>query len=387
MAKADKTDKKPQLVSMMSILNNLKKAHGNDAVFSGDDIALETADPISTGSYVLDDAIGILGVPRGRITQLAGAEASGKTFMAFQIVKQWQMKDPANWAVWIDAECTYNKKWAETLGVDTSRIHIIPKTFGAEIFDILCGRPNPKKPEKKDKLGLLDELLAVGPDHKCGVIVLDSVAGMIPPVEAAYDVGHQNMAPMARFLPAACRRLLPMIKDTNVAFIAINQLRVDPSIQYGDPAVSPGGKALKFFSRLMINMAKVRDKDKLILDKDELPIGHTVKAKIQKNSFAIPRDAEFVIKYLEGVSNHNVEMVDLAIKYGIIERPNNVMYHYKEDKWKGRETVEDALKDKKLFNEIWEQVKLARETSLTVESETVTKEILGLEETEAELGE
>lgn len=223
MAKAEKLDKKPQLVSMMSILNNLKKAHGNDAVFSGDDVALETADPISTGSYALDDAIGILGIPRGRITQLAGAEASGKTFMALQVVKQWQSQDPANWAAWVDAECSYNKEWAEKLGIDTSRLYIIPKTFGAEIFDILCGIPNSKKPEKKDKLGLLDELIAAGPDHKCGVIVLDSIAGMIPPVEASYDVGHQNMAAMARFLPAALRRLLPMIKEANVAFIAINQ--------------------------------------------------------------------------------------------------------------------------------------------------------------------
>lgn len=345
--------------SMMTVLANLRKSFGNDAVFSGEDEALETPEPISTGSYALDSTIGLGGVPRGRVTQLAGAEASGKTFMALQIIKNWQAKHPKNYAVWIDAEFSFDMDWAVKLGIDKTRLHVKSENLGSEIFNFLCGIPNQKNPEKKDKLGLLDELIASG-DDSCGVVVIDSVAAILPPVEAAYEVGKQNMAAMARFMPQALRRLVPLVHKANVALVAINQLRVDPGVQYGNPETTPGGRAWKHFCRLMINFAKVHAKEELILNADDEPIGHTVRAKIQKNSFAMCRDTKFVIKYVEGVAFHNVEMVDLGIKYGIIQRPNNVMYLYGDQKWKGRESVEQAFIDKALFEEVWEKVKLAR---------------------------
>lgn len=372
---ADEKKKKIKPISMMSIYNNLRKTFGNDAVFDGSDEILDTAEPISTSSYSLDDAIGILGVPRGRITQLAGAEASGKTLMAFQIVKNWQAKHPENYALWIDAEHSYNREWAEILGVDTDRLLVVQESLGSTIFNTLCGIPNPKDPTKKLKLGALDEMIASGEDNKCGVVVIDSIAAIEPPVEATYEVGHQNMAAMARFMPAALRRLVPLVNEANVALIAINQLRVDPGVQYGNPETTPGGRAWKHFCRLMINFAKVNAKDELILDENEQIVGHTIRAKIQKNSFAIPRDAKFVVKYLKGVVDKNVEMVELGIKYGIIERPNNVMYVYGDQKWKGREAVDQALLDEKTFDEIWTKVKTARtsdvETSKVKVEETI----------------
>jgi recombination protein RecA len=375
-------NKKPELKSMMSILSNLRKTFGNDAVFSGDDKVLETAEPISTGSYALDDAIGIGGVPRGRITQLAGAEASGKTLMALQIVRNWQSKDPANYAIWVDSEFSFNRTWAQLLGVDVERLLIISENLGSDVFNRLCGIPNPKNPDKKDKLGILDELISQGEEHKCGVIVIDSIAAIEPPVEASYDVGKQNMAAMARFMPQVLRRITPLVYKANVALIAINQLRVDPGVQYGNPETSPGGRAWKHFCRLMINFAKVNAKEELILNAEDQPIGHTVKAKIQKNSFAIPRDTKFVVKYLEGVAHHNEEMVDLAVKYGIVERPNDVMYVYGDNKWRGRKTIEQAFLDQTLLDEIWNKVKAARENSLVEESKVATKEMLGIEEGE-----
>lgn len=381
MAKEDKK-KKVQPVSMMSILHNLRKTFGNDAIFSGDDEVLETADPISTNSYALDNTIGILGVPRGRITQFAGAEGSGKTLMALQIVKKWQEKDPENWALWIDAESSLTVEWLSVLGIDISRILVIPDNLGSSIFNYLCGIPNPKDSSKKIKLGILDELILQGEHNKCGVVVLDSIAAVEPPVEAAYEVGHQNMAAMARFMPAALRRLVPLVNESNVAFVAINQIRVDPGVQYGNPETTPGGKALKHFCRLMINFAKVNKKEELILDAEDKPIGHTVNAKIQKNSFAIPRDTKFVLKYLQGVVYQNVEMVDLGVKYGIIQRPNNVMYLYGDYKWKGRDAVDKAFLDSELFNDVWGKVKFARANSLTVEAQNVTKQVLGLDNEE-----
>lgn len=377
-----KETKKVQPVSMMSILDNLRKSFGNDAVFSGDDPVLETAEPISTNSYALDSTIGLGGVPRGRITQFAGAEGSGKTLLALQVVKQWQSKHPENWAFWIDAEASLTIEWVVALGIDKSRLMVVQDNLGSDIFNYLCGIPNPKDSSKKIKLGLLDGLIAQGENNRCGVIVLDSIASIEPPVEAAYEAGHQNMAALARFLPAALRRLTPLVNESNVAFIAINQLRVDPGVKYGDPVTTPGGKALKHHCRLMINFAKVNAKEELILDADDQPIGHTVNAKIQKNSFAIPRNTKFVLKYLEGVAFHNVEMLDLGIKYGIIQRPNNVSYTYENEKWKGRENAESALIDKKLFNDVWEKVKVARATGLKLEAKTATKETLGMDDSE-----
>ena len=384
MAKAVKNS---QPASMMSILENLRKSFGNDAIFSGDDEILETADVISTGSYALDATIGIGGVPRGRITQLAGAEASGKTLLALSIVKNWQAQHPENWALWIDAEYSFNQAWAKTLGVDVQRLTVISENLGSVIFNMLCGIPNTKNPEKKDKLGALDGFILQGDANRCGLIVIDSIAAIESPVEASYEVGKQNMAAMARFMPQALRRIAPLLNQANVALVAINQLRVDPGVQYGNPETSPGGRAWKHFCRLMINFAKVYNKDELILNTDDEPIGHTVRAKIQKNSFAIPRDTKFVIKYLEGVANHNVEMLDLAIKFGIVQRPNNVMYLYDDQKWKGRETAEEAFLDKKLFNDVWSKVKLAREQSLVIEAKTATKEALGINDTEENLEE
>jgi len=384
MAKAVKNS---QPASMMSILENLRKSFGNDAIFSGDDEVLETADVISTGSYALDATIGIGGVPRGRITQLAGAEASGKTLLALSIVKNWQAQHPENWALWIDAEYSFNQAWAKTLGVDVQRLTVISENLGSVIFNMLCGIPNTKNPEKKDKLGALDGFILQGDANRCGLIVIDSIAAIESPVEASYEVGKQNMAAMARFMPQALRRIAPLLNQANVALVAINQLRVDPGVQYGNPETSPGGRAWKHFCRLMINFAKVYNKDELILNTDDEPIGHTVRAKIQKNSFAIPRDTKFVIKYLEGVANHNVEMLDLAIKFGIVQRPNNVMYLYDDQKWKGRETAEEAFLDKKIFNDVWSKVKLAREQSLVIEAKTATKEALGINDTEEDLEE
>lgn len=375
---ADKKSTQPK--SMMNILSNLRKEFGNDAVFSGDDEVLETAEVISTNSYALDNAIGVLGIPRGRISQMAGAEGSGKSLMALQVVKQWQLKGSTNWALWIDAEYSFNQEWAKLLGVDVSRLLVVQENLGSSIFNMLCGIPNSKNPAKKDKMGFLDELIAAGTDNTCGLVVLDSIAAVEPPVEAAYEVAHQNMAAMARFMPAALRRLVPLVHDANVAFVAINQVRVDPGVQYGNPETTPGGKAWKHFCRLMINFSKSFAKDKLILDAEEQPIGHTVRAKIQKNSFSIPRDTEFVLKYLKGVVNHNIEMLDLGIKYNIIERPNNVMYSYGDKKWKGREAAEQALLDKALFNEIWEKVKLFRSQSLDLEAKTATPELLGIDD-------
>lgn len=371
MAKAKKSS---QPESMMSILANLRKSFGNDAVFSGDDEILHKADTISTGSYALDATIGIGGVPRGRITQLAGAEASGKTLMALQIVKNWQAQHPENWALWIDAEYSFNQAWAKTLGVDVTRLTVISENLGSVIFNMLCGIPNTKNPEKKDKLGALDEFILQGDANHCGLIVIDSIAAIESPVEASYEVGKQNMAAMARFMPQALRRIAPLLNEANVALVAINQLRVDPGVQYGNPETSPGGRAWKHFCRLMINFAKVNAKEELILNEKEQPIGHTVRAKIQKNSFAIPRDTKFVIKYLEGVANLNVEMVELGIEHGLILRPNNVMYLYDDQKWKGREAVEDAFRDKKLFEEVWEKVKIVRAENRVIEPVESPKE-------------
>lgn len=345
--------------SIVSIFEKLNKIHGTDSVFDASSNAYPKTEAISTGSYLLDDLTGIGGVPRGRLSQFAGAPASGKTFMALQVVKSWQQQHPENWAFWVDAEFSFNTEWAERLGVDPARVRFKRENDGQKIFDYLCGVPDSKNPGKKAKAGLLDELLAIK-HERLGVLVIDSIAAMIPPVEASQSVGKQNMSPMARFMPAACRRIAPLAEKLKIAVIGINQVRVDPSVMYGNPETSPGGGAWKHHCRLMCNFAQVMRKDEMILNEKEVQIGHKIKIRTDKNSFALRGQTSIAIKYLEGVAFTNVEMVELALAYGVIQRPSNIMYTYKDQKWKGREAMDTALLDVSLFNEIHEEVKAAR---------------------------
>jgi len=324
------------------------KFFGEDTIFFDGNISTKY-DAVSTGSPKLDEAIGIGGVPMGRITQLAGKESSGKTMLALSCIKNYLNENPDNTALFIDAEYTYDPEWAKSQGIDISRVMVIKTNDAKVIFQGLIGitsvNSNTKKVSKKMK-GILDHVIeGVDPRFKnLGIIVLDSIAVLNTPLEIAADIGKANMAPIPRFLSTELKKLTPVVAQANVAFIGINQVRVNLGQMFGDPTTSPGGKALKHACSLMINMAPVFGADSVIKNDSGERVGHIVRAKIQKNKVGAPfRQAEYKVEYVKGIVNTEEEVFDLAVKYDLIERPNSQSYIVDGDKIRGRDSAVKAF--------------------------------------------
>ena len=335
-------------ISASDAEKEITKFFGEDTVFFNGDISAKY-EAVSTGSPSLDEAIGIGGIPRGRITQLAGKESSGKTMLALSCIKNFLDENPENTALFIDAEYTYDPKWAASQGVDVSRVMVIKTNDAKKIFEGLIGTVKVNSVTKrvsKNMKGILDHVIE-GSDPRfknLGIIVLDSIAVLNTPMEIAADIGKANMAPIPRFLSTELKKVTPVVAQANVAFIGINQVRVNLGQMYGDPTSSPGGKALKHACSLMINMAPVSGADSVLKDDSGEKVGHTVRAKIQKNKVGAPfRVAEYKVKYKEGIVNTADEIFELAIKYGIIERPNNQMYIVDGEKIRGRDSAKQAF--------------------------------------------
>lgn len=352
-------DEKPRVVQ---IWDQMEKLYGDDGL--GTVMQIET---LSTGSHALDDAIGPWGNPKGRIIQYAGKESSGKTFMSLMAIKHWQSLASHNWAYFIDAECGFNIHWAKILGVDLSRLRILRSNNGAEIFEKLCGIPHKEPGKPKTKPGLLDIVKEAGGADKSGlgIIVLDSVAAIAPPLEMASHSGKSNMALIARFLPPELRKIVPLLSQTGVMFIAINQVRTDPGKMFGDPTSTPGGAAWKHYCSVMVHFLMSESKDSKIFDSTGEQVGHKLKARIDKNRVGPPkRICDLDIKYVEGVANKNVEIATLAVKYGVVERPNNRTYTYGEEKWVSKDSFYDALLDEKLASKIFKDVVASKEAGV-----------------------
>lgn len=363
-----------KIKSMTDIWKQIEKEHGDEGLFVGSDTGTTFTEAISTGSYALDDALGTWGVPKGHIVQFAGFQSSGKTLLSFTTIAEWQKKDPRNWAMFIDAEFTYDADWARSLGVDTDRLYVYKENKGAKIFDRLVGIP--VKPDKngnikKAKQGILDLEVENG-GTGLGVIVLDSVAAMQVPMEESSKAGKANIALVARFLPPELRKLTPLLTQTGVTFIAINQLRYKPDVMYGDPTDSPGGTALKFACAQMVNLGIINTKESRI-EEGGARVGHHIRAKVDKNKKAPPyRQAEFAIKYLEGIVDKNVELRDLGTHYGVIERPNNVTYLLDGVKYKGKDAIADALLNEELQQSVLARIKEAKANWQPKKSENTT---------------
>jgi len=335
----------------------ISKFFGEDTIFFDGNISTKY-DAISTGSPSLDESIGIGGIPMGRITQLAGKESSGKTMLALSCIKQYLDKNPDNTALFIDAEYTYDPAWAAKQGVDTERVMVIKTNEAKAIFEGLIGKVKVNSVTKKvtkSMRGILDHVIeGTDPRFKnLGIIVLDSIAVLNTPLEMGADIGKANMAPIPRFLSTELKKLTPVVAQANVAFIGINQVRVNLGQMFGDPTTSPGGKALKHACSLMLNMAPILSADSVIKNGSGEKIGHTVRAKIQKNKVGAPfRQAEYKVEYEKGVVNQSEEIFNLAIKYDLIERPNNQSYVVYGEKIRGRDAALAAFsKDKMALEE------------------------------------
>ena len=305
------SDKKKALESAIA---QIEKNHGKGTIMRlGDDIPVNV-EALSTGSLSLDLALGIGGVPRGRIVEIYGPEASGKTTLALHVVASAQKNGGE--AAYIDVEHALEPAYARALGVDIDSLLISQPDTGEDALDIA---------ESLVRSGAID------------VLVIDSVAALIPRVELEGEVGDSVVGVLARLMSQAMRRLAGAISKNNCTVIFINQLRQKIGVMYGNPETTPGGLALKYYSSVRIDVRRVET-----LKANGEMIGNRTRAKIVKNKVAPPfREAEFDIVYGEGISKVG-EIIDLGVKLEIIDKAG-AWFTVNGQRIQGREGVREYL--------------------------------------------
>lgn len=296
-----------------SFLKSARKEFGDESVITAKD-KKPNVDVISTGSVKIDIATGIGGIPRGRITEVFGMESSGKTTLALQAAANCQK---AGYSVlFVDVEHALDPKYARNLGIDMDELIISQPDNGEQALDII-------------KFGLQSKAF--------GMIVLDSVASLVPRVVFEGDMADANVGIVARLMSKACPLFADLASDANTAVLMINQIRSTIGISYGDPTVTSGGKALKFYAS--VRMQTFRS----TLHKDgELVVGNTVKVKVVKNKLAPPfRECETEIVYGEGFSRES-DLIDLGQEKGFIER-SGAWYTINGERIQGKEKATQYL--------------------------------------------
>jgi len=291
-----------------------------------------SVDVIPTGSLALDAALGVGGVPRGRIVEIYGPESSGKTTLALHIMAEAQKLGGA--CAFIDAEHAFDARYAANLGVDLDNLLVAQPDTGEQALNI-C--------DTLVRSGALD------------VIVVDSVAALVPQAEIQGDMGDSHVGLQARLMSQALRKLTGTINRTRTVLIFINQLRQKIGVMYGNPETTTGGLALKFYASVRMDIRRIG----AIKEGSEV-VGNRTKVKIVKNKVAPPfREAEFDIIYGEGISVLG-ELVDLAVEYNIIQKSGS-WYAYGEERiGQGREAAKAWLRERpELQEEIRRQVKEA----------------------------
>ena len=279
---------------------------------------------ISTGSIGLDIALGIGGVPKGRIIEIYGPESSGKTTVALHVVAQAQQDGGE--AAFIDVEHALDPKYAKALGVDIDSLLVSQPDTGEQALEIA---------EALVRSGAID------------IIVIDSVAAMVPRQEIEGEMGDSHVGLQARLMSQALRKLTGIVSKTNCVVIFINQLREKVGMIYGNPETTPGGRALKFYSSVRLEIRRVES-----LKNGTEIIGNRTRCKVVKNKVAPPfKDTEFDIMYGQGISREG-EIVDMGVKLGIINK-SGAWFSYNDLRWQGRDNVRECLKqDKNLMSEL-----------------------------------
>ena len=309
----------------------LEKKYGSGTIMRlGDNNALNV-EAISTGSITLDCATGIGGFPRGRIIEVYGPESSGKTTLALHVVAEAQKLGGE--AAFVDAEHALDPVYAKNLGVDVDSLLVSQPDNGEQALEIV-------------------EALARSGAHD--VIIVDSVAALVPRAEIDGDMGDSHVGLQARLMSQALRKLAGVISKSNTIIIFINQLREKVGVVYGNPEVTTGGRALKFYASIRVDVRRI---EQLKGSGGEF-IGSRTRAKIVKNKVAPPfKTAEFDIMYGEGISKVG-EIVDLGVNYGIIKK-SGAWFSYGETRLgQGRDNVKNLFKnDKALSDEIEKQIR------------------------------
>lgn len=298
---------------------SLEKTYGKGIVMKLGDKQVVEVDSISTGSLGLDIALGINGLPKGRVVEIYGPESSGKTTLAIHAIAECQKKGGT--AAFIDAEHAFDRSYAEALGVDTENLLISQPDNGEQALEIA---------ENLIRSSAID------------IIVIDSVAALVPRSEIEGEMGDSKMGLQARLMSQAMRKLTASIGRTGCCCIFINQLREKIGVMFGNPETTTGGNALKFYASIRLD---IRRSGSAIKDKDGNVVGNHVKVKVVKNKLAPPfRVAEFDITFGVGISKSG-EIVDLGVDHGIIEK-SGAWYSYNDAKIaQGREGAKQFFED------------------------------------------
>lgn len=329
MSNEKKEVNKEKLKALEVTLGKIEKDFGRGTIMKLGDHAIDNVQVISTGSIGLDAALGIGGLPRGRVTEIYGPEASGKTTLAIHVIAEAQKNGGI--AAIIDAEHAFDRNYAEKLGVDVENLLISQPDNGEQALEIT------------------DHLIRSG---ALDVIVIDSVAALTPKAEIEGEMGDSKMGLQARLMSQALRKLTANINKTHTACIFINQLREKIGVMFGNPETTTGGNALKFYASVRLDIRRVNQ-----IKEGEDITGSRTRVKIVKNKLAPPfKKADFDILYGEGISQLG-EIVDLGVDFDII-RKSGSWFSYGETKLgQGRDAVKQIIKDNpELYDELKSKV-------------------------------
>jgi recombination protein RecA len=333
MSKADnldKSEKSEKFKALKLTMDKIDKDFGKGSVMMMNERVVVEQAVISTGSIGLDMALGIGGLPKGRVVEIYGPESSGKTTIAIHVIAEAQKK--GGMCAFIDAEHAFDSTYAKKLGVDVDNLLISQPDYGEQALEIA------------------DRLILSG---ALDVVVIDSVAALVPKSELEGEMGDSKMGLHARLMSQALRKLTATISKTNSCCIFINQLREKIGVMFGNPETTTGGNALKFYASVRLDirrMSTIKDGDNAV--------GNHVKVKVVKNKMAPPfRQAEFDIVYGEGISKVG-EIIDMGVELGIIQKSGS-WFSYNSDKLgQGRESVKQLMIDNpEMANEIEAQIR------------------------------